>query len=253
MLTLKFFNIIVGSWIILALIMFPILLRVIAPYGRYASANWGPLIDNRLGWIFMELPSLLIFVILFLTGNVSKEISSWVFMGVWVVHYTNRIFIFPLRIRTQKKKMPLLIMGLGIIFNLINAFLNGYWLGYLSSPYLNVWLTDPRFIIGFTAFIAGFIINQASDNHLINLRSGMKTGYFIPQAGMFRYVSCPNFLGEIIEWTGFAVMTWSVPGLSFAIWTAANLIPRALHHHKWYGSNLKDYPEGRKAIIPGIL
>jgi len=48
-------------------------------------------------------------------------------------------------------------------------------------------------------------------------------------------------------------MTWSLPGLSFAVWTAANLIPRALHHHSWYKKEFKDYPQKRKAIFPGFL
>jgi steroid 5-alpha reductase family enzyme len=102
-------------------------------------------------------------------------------------------------------------------------------------------------------FIAGFSVNQAADSKLISLRAGGAKGYFIPGGKLFKNVSCPNFLGEIIEWTGYAIMTWSLPGVSFAVWTAANLIPRALHHHKWYHDTFADYPAERKAIIPGVL
>ena len=59
--------------------------------------------------------------------------------------------------------------------------------------------------------------------------------------------------GEIIEWIGFAVMTWSVAALAFAIWTAANLAPRALSHHKWYRETFPDYPTERKALIPFVV
>ena len=58
-------------------------------------------------------------------------------------------------------------------------------------------------------------------------------------------------MGEIIEWSGFALMCWNLPALSFAVWTAANLIPRALSHHAWYRRTFPDYPPGRKAVIPG--
>jgi len=253
MINSHFYYLILFSWMGLALILFPVLLRITAPYGRYQSNRWGQQINNRFAWIFMELPSLLIFMILFLTGTVPKHAAGWIFFSVWVLHYTNRIFIYPMRIRTRGKQMPLLIMILAIFFNFINAFLNGYWLGYLSEPYTTHWLKDPRLLIGLTIFLTGFILNQWSDTILISLRKGGKTGYFIPEKVLFRLVSCPNFLGEIMEWCGFAIMTWSLPGLSFALWTMINLIPRAFNHHKWYHNTFTDYPQQRKALIPWVL
>jgi protein-S-isoprenylcysteine O-methyltransferase Ste14 len=150
--------------------------------------------------------------------------------------------------------MPVIIMFSAIFFNLINATINGYWFGFVAPPYPENWLTDPRFIIGGIIFLAGFFINQAADKKLIDLRKGGRKGYFIPRGGLFDYISCPNFFGEILEWTGFALMAWNLPSLSFAVWTAANLIPRALDHHRWYNSYFKDeYPKKRKAVIPFVL
>jgi steroid 5-alpha reductase family enzyme len=149
--------------------------------------------------------------------------------------------------------MPLVIVFSAIFFNLINASLNGYYLGYLSKGYPADWLLDPRFIIGIIIFILGFFTNQISDQILLNLRKGGKTGYYIPTGWLYKYVSCPNFLGEIMEWTGFAIMAWNLPALSFALWTAANLIPRALAHHKWYKQTFPDYPKSRKAVIPFVV
>lgn len=252
----EYFNTIVIAWIALAILLFPLLLKVRAPYGRHASVKWGPSIDNRAGWFIMELPSLVLITVLFLTGNKWEINILWVFFGLWFVHYFNRIFIFPFRTRTKGKKIPLLVVTLALFFNLVNGFLNGYWLGYIAGGREQgdiTWLTDPRFIIGIVLFITGFIINQLADNHLLHLRNGNTSGYSIPSHSLFKYVSCPNFSGEIIEWTAYAIMTWSLPGLSFAIWTAVNLIPRALHHHAWYRETFPDYPEKRKALIPFLL
>ena len=102
-------------------------------------------------------------------------------------------------------------------------------------------------------FLAGVFINWWSDQILLDLRKGGKKGYFIPRRGLFRWVSCPNFFGEILEWTGFAIMTWSPAALVFALWSFFNLVPRALDHHKWYKKTFPDYPKGRKAILPGII
>ena len=131
--------------------------------------------------------------------------------------------------------------------------LNGSYLGWIAALYPDSWLADPRFIIGLVLFVAGALLNLWADNRLIHLRRPGSADYVIPRGGPFEYLSCPNHLGEIVEWTGFAVMCWNLPALSFAIWTAANLIPRSLSHHRWYGEHFPDYPAGRRAVIPGFL
>ena len=253
MISINLFNYLVYGWIAIAVIIFPVLLKVTAPYGRHTKSNWGPMIDNRLGWFIMEMPALVVFSWFMLKGENLSGTAVMVFFILWVIHYFHRAVIFPFRLRTGKKKMPVLIMVFALFFNLVNGFINGYWLGVLSEGYPASWLTDPRFIIGGAVFIAGFLINQYHDRILLNLRKNSNGGYRIPQGGLFRYISCPNFFGEIVEWGGFALMTWCLPTLSFFIWTFVNLVPRALDHHKWYKGYFSDYPEKRKAVFPFLF
>jgi hypothetical protein len=253
MIPLHTFNLIAIGWIIAGLIIFPATLSITAPYGRHTRKGWGPLINNRAAWIIMEAPVLIIFAILFLAGPANKSIPVWIFFSLFVIHYVHRVIIFPLRIRTKGKKMPVSVMLMAICFNFMNGFLNGYWFGYLSPGYSISWLWDPRFIIGMIFFIAGMGINIRSDQRLLDLRKNGKTGYSIPYGGLFRYISCPNFFGEILEWTGYALLTWCLPTLSFLLWTIFNLVPRAMDHHRWYKKTFPDYPVERKAIIPFIL
>ena len=78
--------------------------------------------------------------------------------------------------------------------------------------------------------------------------------YKIPRGGMFEYVSGANFFGECLEWTGFALASWSMSGLAFAVFTWANIGPRALQHHRWYQTKFgAEYPRHRRALIPGVL
>jgi len=247
------FYFIVYSWIAIALVIFPLVLWVVAPYGRHTSTHWGPLINNKLGWIMMESPALFFFVYFFLSGHNHHTFIPWLFFTLWVIHYTNRTLIFPFRLRTRGKKMPVTIVMMAFCFNLVNAFINGYYLGFLSGKYDISWLSDPRFITGLVFFVGGLIINWQSDNILIHLRRPGETGYFIPRGGLFNYISCPNHFSEIIEWTGFALMTWSLPALAFVTWTLVNLLPRALHHHRWYKQTFPNYPASRKALIPFII
>lgn len=247
------FHRIVIAWILFGLIMFPVILRITAPYGRHAKKGWGPMINNRIAWIIMEIPVLILFMWLYLAGPVHKTPVLWVFFGLFVLHYVHRVFIFPLRIRTKGKKMPVSVMFMAIFFNLVNGSLNGYWFGHLSGHYDLTWLWDPRFIAGILLFVTGMLINIRSDQMLIRLRNGNTKGYSIPHGGLFRYISCPNFFGEIIEWGGYALLTWCLPTLSFFLWTVFNLVPRARDHHRWYRNTFPDYPRKRKAVIPFIL
>ena len=50
--------------------------------------------------------------------------------------------------------------------------------------------------------------------------------YKIPKGGFFDLVSCANYGGEIIEWTGFAIACWSLPAAAFAFYTFSNIGPR---------------------------
>ncbi len=253
MITLKLYNTIVIVWIALGILMFPLILKVTAPYGRHSKSNWGPMLDNRVGWFIMESPALFLVIFFVFKGNGLYNAAITIFFLLWLLHYVHRTLIFPLRLKTKGKKMPMAIVASAFFFNLVNGFIIGYWMGFLTSEFNVQWLTDPRFLLGVTFFLSGYIINQYHDRILLRLRKNNGGGYKIPFGGLFNYISCPNFLGEIIEWGGFAMLTWCMPTLSFFIWTMVNLIPRALDHHKWYINKFPEYPPKRKAVIPFIL
>lgn len=129
-------------------------------------------------------------------------------------------------------------------------------------------LTFNWFPPGVLMFISGMAINIHSDYILRNLRKPGEVSYKIPtgqciqylilnfeghswkshsekqkinyipyvkclfSGGMFELISGANFFGEIIEWCGFAVATWSFPAFSFAFFTICSIGPRAYHHHR---------------------
>jgi 3-oxo-5-alpha-steroid 4-dehydrogenase 1 len=248
--TLSTLNTICIVWASIGLGSFILLQFVNAPYGRHVKNGWGPQISNKLGWIIMEAPSFLIILYFYLTSN--QGLYASMLSILWLLHYVNRTFIYPFRIRTKGKKMPLIIVGSAIFFNCINAGLNGYFLANFES-YSSDSFYHLNFIIGLSLFIIGFFINQKSDHILIHLRKPGETGYKIPQGFLFKFISCPNLFGELIQWTGYALMAWNYPALTFLVWTFANLLPRALGHHQWYKNRFDDYPKRRKAVIPGIL
>lgn len=226
------------------------------PYGRHGGGRKAGLgIPERLGWIVMEAPSVFGFWWIFDAGAHSDDLVPRVFLVMWMAHYAHRGLIYPLRKRvTPGKTIPLLMVVVpGVLFNSANAYLNARWLTALGPAYAISWLWSFRFLYGTLLFVTGFVVNRWADHKLRTLRAPGESGYKIPRGGLYDEVSCPNYLGEIIQWTGFAIATWSLSGLAFAVFTAANLIPRAVSHHHWYQRTFPEYPRRRKAVIPFVL
>lgn len=249
---ITFYRILLFILFAFAAITYFSLLLIPAPYGRHLRKGWGYTVKARLGWFIMELPAFSVIIIMFFMGNKRTSLAAIAFLLMWTVHYFQRTFIFPFLMKGGDKKFPVMLIVFGLGFNTINGYVNGKYLFHFSPVYPISWFYDPRFIIGAALFISGIVINLHSDHILRGLRGSAKNGYSIPRRGLFKYISCPNYFGEILEWIGWAIATWSIPGLAFAVFTFANLAPRAFTNHKWYRKNFPDYPEKRKALIPFI-
>ncbi len=238
---------------VLAVPTFVALLWTTAPYGRHVREGWGPTLPSRVGWILMECPAVLLFAALFVTGEHRAELVPLVFLGFWQLHYVHRTFVFPFRMRIGGKRMSFSVAAMGMLFNVVNAYLNARWIASYGE-YASSWLTDPRFLGGAALFLGGLAINLHADTVLIHLRKPGETGYKIPRGGMYRWISSPNYFGEIVEWLGWALMTWSLPGLAFFVYTSANLAPRAIANHRWSREKFpEDYPRERRALIPFVV
>ena len=238
------------GWFLLAPLTAGLLLFVSAPYGRHARGGWGPMVGARAGWLLMEAPASLVMLLCFAVGE-HRGAGACALLALWQLHYVHRAFIFPFRLR-QGRPMPLSVALMGLGFNLTNGYLNGRWLFTLGPELPAAWLLEPRFLAGAALFLLGLAVNLHADTVLLGLRKPGETGYKVPRGGLYRFISCPNYFGEIVEWLGWALASWSPAGLAFALWTAANLAPRALAHHRFYRERMPDYPPERRALIPFV-
>jgi 3-oxo-5-alpha-steroid 4-dehydrogenase 1 len=250
---MSLYSTVLAAIFIAAAVAFVTLFFVVAPYGRYLRGGWGVALTARRAWFIMEFPAALSIFLMMLAGG-SRDPIALLFLALWEIHYLYRSILYPLLLKDNRSRsMPYTLILMAILYNCANGYVNGHHLFVAGHEYTQQWLLDPRFVIGMALFVGGFVIHVWSDRILQGLREPGEHAYRIPRGGMFRYVSSPNYLGEIVQWTGFAVATWSLAGLSFAVFTIANLLPRALSNHQWYQDNFDDYPEHRKAIVPFVL
>jgi len=240
------------AWFALSAVTFLVLQFISAPYGKHIRDGWGPTIPNRLGWLVMETPPIVVFATLFAVGT-HRDPAAFVFATCFLVHYVYRGWVYPFRLQTDGKRMPLVVCALAFFTNIVIGYLQARWLFTLGPERDASWLADPRFVVGLGLFVFGFAVNHHSDAILRNLRRPGETGYKIPIGGGFRWVSSPHYLGEIIEWGGWALMTWSAPTAAFFAWTVSNLVPRAAENHRWYHERFGDaYPRERRRVVPWV-
>ncbi|MBO4916502.1 MAG: DUF1295 domain-containing protein [Bacteroidales bacterium] len=241
MFSLHAFNIFLIVMAVIAVVVFVCLFFVDAGYGKFYQPKWGPSLDNHLGWVLMEAPVFIAMLLLWWFSDRRGDPVRLVFLLIFELHYFHRSFIFPLHIRGHNR-MPMSIILMGALFNTLNAFMQGGWIFYLSPAdmYPASWLVCLPFILGTAFFFFGMSVNIGSDTIIRNLRKPGDTAHYLPKGGMFRYVTSANYFGEFIEWVGFAILTWSWSGAVFALWTFANLAPRAARIYDMYSREFPD-------------
>ena len=96
-------------WILFSVVIFFALLKITVPYGRHARRGWGPVLSERIGWLFMEFPSVAVMPLLYAFSPAVGAVVPLLFLLLWQLHYINRTFIYPFRIRGSRKLMPLYV------------------------------------------------------------------------------------------------------------------------------------------------
>jgi len=229
-----------------------------APYGKHEREdnNWGFRIPQRLSHFTSDaITGILMFsLVFFLYTNekAEKRAINYVFFALFLCHTLHRGILTPLFMRYSRSTVAIGICIGALAPNILYQWLIANHIGVAS--YDDNYHYDPRFILGLVAYIAGFIINRWADWKLRALRSSKgNTGYYIPYGGLFELIVMPNYFGELVQWIGWTVATWSLSGLVWVLFCAATFVPRSRHNLKWYKEKFEDYPAKRKALIPFVF
>lgn len=233
-------------WLLCPLVLVA-LIFIRAPYGRYYHKGWGYDLKAKTGWLIMESPSLFFFSWIYLKGMYSEELIPFLLALCWAAHYSYRTLFYPIYFVSPIGKMPLSVASSAFIFNLFNSFNNGYALSHSEAPPFG-WNT----VLGFGLFVVGMATHIRADMILREVKHKTRR-YKVINRFLYRYICSPNYFGEIIQWTGFAVAAWNPAAASFALFTFCNLMPRSLAHLRWYRQTFDHFPRERRALIPFLF
>lgn len=240
---------------VIGLVVFIALYFVDAGYGKMVSAKWGPTINNKVGWALMECPVFLVVLYFWWQSPVKFSAPYLVFFLFFELHYFHRSFVCPLLMRGDSK-MPIAIMALSVCFNLVNGYIQGKWIFELAPKceyYAADWFSSWQFIAGTVVFFTGMMINWNSDSIIRHLRKPGDTKHYLPKGGFYNYVTSANYFGEILEWAGWALLTWSWAGFVFVWFTFANLVPRANSIYHKYQVEFADEFKARRPKLKRVF
>ena len=239
---------------VIAVFVFIALYFVKAGYGIFRTKQWGLSINNKVAWVMMEAPVFIVMLYMWASNGASTALPSFLAFLLFQLHYFQRSFVFPLMMK-GKSRMPIAIMLMGITFNVINGLLIGTSLFVFPPSLFNegiAYLAHPTAILGIAIFFVGMAINLHSDHVIRHLRQPGDTRHYLPQKGFYRYVTSANYLGELVEWSGFALLCSTPAAWLFVLWTAANLVPRAAAIHRHYREEFGEAVGTRKRVIPFV-
>lgn len=229
-----------------------------APYGKHEreDPNWGPKVPQRLSHFTSDaLTGIIMFSLIFFLYSekeADKGVINYVFFGLFLVHTIHRGIITPFTMRYRSPTVPL---GITLGATAPNILYQGLIANHIGvAAYEESYTYDPRFILGILLYVVGYIINRWADLKLRALRSTKGcTGYYIPYGGLFELVVMPNYFGELIQWIGWTLATWSLSGVVWTLFCAATFVARSRHNLEWYRKEFQDFPRTRKALIPFIF
>lgn len=252
----------VRFWLHIGLVILCFLLAIVnfvvqfckpVPYGKFDVGAGRCRVNQRIAFALSDgIPGIVLFTLTyFLAGTRFDGIPNIVMYCLFIVHYINRAIISPITNRYARSTVVLWIPIVNTLVTALYHYVNADYIG--SAFFCNGYFFDPRFILGIIIMVTGFTINRIADGQLICLRKDYKDNtYSIPKGPLFYLISQPNYLGEMIEWFGWVILTWSLAGVVWFLFVCSTQIPRARSNHKWYKKEFDDYPKLRKALIPFI-
>jgi 3-oxo-5-alpha-steroid 4-dehydrogenase 1 len=228
------------------------------PYSKFRSLRgfrWTASVNSRVGWFVAYLVPLLVYVGLHLQAGSPRSPYHWALLAGMVFHFGKRC-LESLFLHKYSKPTGATAYLL-IIWAYSTMVLAAGWFQTHAVSAAEGWAPElrPALIAGAGIFLVGQAINFYHHLLLARLRpaGAVGQGYRVPQGGLFRWVACPHYLGEIISWVGYAVMAGLPPSWGNAAVVVVYLGARSRSTLRWYQQNLPDWPADRRALVPRLF
>jgi len=123
-----------------------------------------------------------------------------------------------------------------------------------SSAHYTTTSMSPLSLILSLIFIVAWYHQLQAHKIFAELKIKNPNKHSVPEGSLFKFVSCPHYMCEIIMYTCLMGIlgTNHSTGILVWAWVTINQIIAATMSHQWYLTKFEDYPRERKAILPFI-
>jgi 3-oxo-5-alpha-steroid 4-dehydrogenase 1 len=212
-------------------------------------------VSTRAGMFVSYLIPLLVYVGLYVQAGAPRSPYHWALLAGMVFHFGKRC-LESLFLHKYSKPTGAVAFLL-IIWAYSTMVLATGWFQNHAVSAAQGWAPAlrPPLMAGAGIFLLGQALNFYHHLLLARLRLAGDTGggYRVPHGGLFQLVACPHYLGEIIAWTGYAVMAGLPPAWGNAVVVAVYLGARSRSTLRWYQQNLPGWPPDRRALVPYLF
>ncbi len=226
--------------------------RLAFGYSKFADRTRRFAVPSRIGMLIIYAPAAVAGLLCHIALDGPWTVWHGVTLGTVALHFVRRC----LEVLFVHRYSGVTHLGSALLISSLYASVSALlaWIGaaevdpaLLASPDF-----APAWIAGLALWIAGSATNIGHHLLLARLRRPGETGYVLPRGGLFAYVACPHYLGEIIGWFGLALVFHHAGAVVIAITMTFYLGGRADNTLRWYRARFETLPAGWKRIVPFV-
>lgn len=221
-------------------------------YSKFAKREQKWSLPSRLGMFIIYFPAVLAYPLIYIFLNSPSSQWHTLCMALVIAHFAKRC----LETLFLHKYSGVTNLGSTLLISSLYTLVSGL-LGYIASTEITLKLLNssafqPQIIVGVVLWVVGTGINFYHHWILANLRKPGETGYVLPQKGLFRWIACPHYFGEIIGWFGYAILFHHVGAYVILLTMTAYLMGRSHNTVKWYRERMDNVPTNWKRLFPFV-
>jgi 3-oxo-5-alpha-steroid 4-dehydrogenase len=219
--------------------------RLRLPYGKFRT---GAGVNSRAGLALAYATPVFVYIVLWVEGGSPRTLYHLAVFGAFLFHFLRRIFEVSF-VNSYSRPTPLrALMIIAFLYGGVAASCAFFQVRTFGQP-----TSQPIFTLGILIFALGEVLNGYHHWLLARLRPLGVRIYVVPRHGLFGWVACPHYLGEILSFVGYAMMSDLLPVWGNALVTSAYLSARANSTLNWYRLEMPlQIPSGWRRLIPFV-
>lgn len=222
-------------------------------YSKFARRNQRYSVRSQLGMFAIYFPAAVIYPSIHVLGDGAATTWHLVAMALIVVHFGKRCLEVLFVHRYSGVMNGWTVITICLLYSAVSWLLGEIATREVPAELVASAHLDRLLPVGLAVWLIGTGINLYHHVLLARLRKPGDKTYRVPSGGLFRFVACPHYLGEIIAWWGYALIFQHAAAVAVTATMTAYLMGRSHNTRKWYRSHVEGVPSSWRRLVPSVF